>query len=202
MPDERIRDSLVAAEIAAQAGTDAVPELFLNPALTPIIFGPQRPPLASSGYFPGFAAINTPAVALNTSHAGLFVQGANAASIIRINTVEIVNELAEVLVYGVRRVDDITGFTLVRMIPGYIDAGSPTTGGVFDAKKSDAPGIIGESMGAIRLEANSSILLHGPWIVNQGALVINCQTVDKPVRAYFSYEHWAAIRRQPNGGTP
>lgn len=196
---ERIRDSSVAEEIAAQAGTDATPELMLNDFLTPVIFGPQRPPLAASGYFPGTIGTTSAAVALNTSHVGIFISGANNG-IGKVNWVTIDNHTGGTLSYRLIRLDSpFAGFTAVAARPAYINAGNPTTGRVFRLTKNDAVGISGTEMANFVLLNGEHREILGPWILNNGALVIACTTVNKEVVAAFGYESWEAIRDQAPG---
>ena len=197
---DRIRDSRIAEEIAAQAGTDSTPPLFLNDALTPVIFGPQRPPLASSGYFPGHMGANIAAAASNTSHIGIFCSGAAADTIVRVNSIWIINQTAGVLGYDFRRVDDIAGFTLATLVPAYISAGIPATGAVFRAQRNDTVGASGTFMAQVVVEPTSLERFDGPWILNNGALVVTCTTVNTAVRVLMSFEAWPAIRQQPIPG--
>lgn len=194
---ERIRDSLVAEEIAAQAGTEETPPLFLNELLTPVIFGPQRPPLAASGYFPGCLGVNVGAVALNTSHVGIFVSGTNVNAIIRVNSILIFNQSGGVLTYGIQRLDNVGGFSSSALVPGYISAGSLLTGGVFSIVRSNTVPISGVQMAQVRIEDNRMETIPGPWVINNGGLVVAPTTVNQPCRIYMNYEHWPSIRRQP-----
>lgn len=196
---ERIRDVTVAEEIAAQAGTDETPELVLGEVVTPVIFAPQRPPLAASGYFPGTIGLNVPAVALNTSHVGIHGSGF-ARSVVRVNWIIIRNTTGGALNYSLRRLDSpFSGFTAVAAIPGYVNAGNPNAGGVFSLTKSDTVGRSGVFMAEFGLEAGENLTVLGPWILNDGALLVLNNTVNNPVRASFGYEHWHAIRQQPQG---
>lgn len=197
MCPQRIRDVLVAEELAAQAGTEGTPDLFLSDSLQPIIFGPQRPPLAASGYYPGTMGTSSAAVALNTSHVGIFVSGTNNDSIIRVNNIKIVNVTVNPLIFTLRRIDDGTGFTILGLVPAYISAGNPASGGVFSAVRSNTVAAQGDQMASIRIEANDSQDIVGPWIVNNGILAVAGFAVNEPVEAVFSYEHWPSIRRQP-----
>lgn len=199
---ERIRDAQVAEEIAAQAGTENTPPLFLNEALTPVIFGPQRPPLAKSGYFPGCIGLVIPAVALNVSMGGIFVSGANTNTIVRVNTINIMNLGGSAESYTIRRVDDAGAFTIAAIIPGYIDAGNPQTHGLLTAVKSDVVAPLGTVMGQVTIQANQSGMTSfpGPWIINNGALIVAPNNVNTQLRIYMNYEHWTSIRRQPSGG--
>lgn len=196
---ERIRDATVAEEVAAQAGTDQTPELVLGEVLTPIIFGVQRPPLAASGYFPGMLGINSPSSALNFSHCGIFGSGVGRA-IVRVNYVIVHNGSGGRVSYHLRRLDGpFTGFPSVRAVPGYINAGNPATGGVFSITKNDAITTSGVLMGVITVEDGETIRIPGPWILNDGALLVSSAVVNQEVEAVFGYEHWAAIRVQPPG---
>lgn len=196
---ERIRDAQVAEEIAAQAGVDSTPPLFLNEGLTPVIFGPQRPPLASSGYFPGVLGIESGAVALNTSHAGIFVSGTNTLTIVRVNSITIFNETAGDLRYHIRRLDSAGGFSIAALVPGYINAGNTSAGGVFNAQRNNTVAPEGLLMAQVVVEATRMETFHGPWIVNNGVLLVNCGTVNTAIRIYMNYEAWPAIRQQPAG---
>ena len=197
---ERIRDAQVAEEIAAQAGVESTPDLHLSDALTPVIFGPQRPPLASSGYFPGTMGASVAAVTDDFSNLGLFVSGANSNSVVRVNSITIFNPAAADQAYGIRRLDDVSGFTLVRQVPGYISAGNPMTGGVFRAIRADLITNSGALMASVNVEGLQQFTFPGPWILNDGAVIVVPSTVNTAMFAYFNYEHWTAIRRQPVGG--
>ncbi len=196
---ERIRDSLVAEEIAAQAGTEGTPPLHLNQGLTPVIFGPQRPPLAASGYFPGILGFNVAAVALNASQIGLFVSGTNTDTIVRVNRITIMNEIAA-QEYHIRRLDDVSGFSAVAAVPGYINAGNPNSGGVFSISRSNTVGAGGTFMASLVVNDSSLEHFDGPWILNNGGIIVTPSTVNRAMRAVFHYEAWPAIRRQPIGG--
>jgi len=200
MAHQRIRDSLVAEEIAAQAGTEGTPDLFLSDLLSPVIFGPQRPPLAASGYFPGCMGINVAAVALNTSQVGIFVSGTNTDSIIRVPRITIQNQEAGALLYTIRRLDDATGFTLAGLVPGYISAGIPRTGGVFSLARNNTVGPAGVQMAQVSLEGDTTEHFDGPWILNNGGLIVTVGTVNTRIRVYMNYEQWPSIRRQPIAG--
>lgn len=197
---ERIRDAAVAEELAAQAGTDETPELVLGDVLTPVIFAVQRPPLAISGYFPGTIGGVSAATALNTSHIGCFGSGVGQA-IVRVNWIKIINVNGVALSYRLFRLDaPFTGFPSVRAVPGYINAGNPATGRVFRITKSDTVAAQGVTMADnLTLHADSSLQIDGPWIINDGAIGVNCGTVNTEVRAFFGYETWSAIRVQPPG---
>lgn len=196
---ERIRDATVAQAIAAEAGTDATPELMLSELVSPVILLQQRPPLASSDYFPGTIGVTAAAVSLNTSHVGLFISGFGGA-IGRINWVLIQNTEAGLLTYELRRLDaPFTDWPSVRAVPGYINAGGRTTGRAFSITKTDTVAVQGLFMANFRVEAASNLLVPGPWIVNDGALVVAAANVDTAVRVSFGYEVWPAIRPQPQG---
>jgi len=200
MCPQRIVDVRVAEELAAQAGTEATPDLHLSDFLSPVIFGPQRPPLASSGYYPGAVGIITAAVALNFSNAGIFVEGTNTLTIVRVKSVKITNPTAGVLDYTIRRLDDASGFTIVDTIPAYISAGSPATGGVRFVRRSNITTLSGVAIAGMTVEANSSETFDGPFIINNGALIVSPTVVNTEVRVYMPYEAWPAIRRQPIPG--
>ncbi len=197
---QTIRDALDAEEIEAQAGTEASPDLFLSDFLSPVIFGPQRPPLASSGYFSGCVGLIVAGVALNTSQAGLFVSGPNVDSIVRVNRITIMNTTGGILGYRIRRVDDASGFTVASVVPGYIDAGNPNSAGLQTAIRSNTVGPQGTGMADVVVEATSLEHFDGPWILNNGALIASCSTVNTEMRVYMNYEHWPSIRRQATGG--
>ncbi len=189
----------MAEELAAQAGTDASPELSLSPILQPVIFAPQRPPLAQSGYFPGTVGATSAAVALNTSHVGIFGSGFGRA-IVRVNWLNVTNVTGSTEFYSIRRVDaPFTGFPSVRATPGYINAGNPTTGGVFSVTKSDTVAAQGVLLANFLLPNNWCQTFYGPWILNDGALVVAPGTVNQAITVAFGYEHWGAIRVQPPG---
>jgi len=191
-----IRDAKVAEEIAAQAGTEETPPFELSNLISPVIFGPQRPPLAASGYFPGCIGLSVNAVALNFSNMGLFVSGTNVDSIVRVNSITIMNTTGGSLAYTIRRLDDATGFSLVAAIPGYINAGNPNSGGVFSATRSNLTTRSGTQMAFAQVAAGSAEHFEGPWIVNNGAVIVSPNNVNTPMFAYMSYEHWPSIRPQ------
>lgn len=196
---ERIRDVAVAEEIAAQAGTDQTPELVLADTIQAVIFAPQRPPLAQSGYFPGTMGVVAAAVAANNSHVGLFISGFGGA-IGRINWCQIHNISGANRTYQLLRLDSpFTGFNATRLTPGYINAGNPTTGRAFSITKTDAAAISGVLLGAFHVLDNERLEIPGPWVVNDGALLLACTTVNVEVRAAFGYEVWNAIRPQLPG---
>lgn len=196
---ERIRDVTIAEAIAAEAGTDATPELMLSEVVTPVVVLQPRPPLAVSEYFPGTIGVVSPGVALNTSHVGIYGSGFTNA-IVRVNWLILMNTSAGPLTYHLRRVDSpFTGFPSVRAVPGYINAGGTATGRVWSVTKSDTVAAQGSVLASIRLEANSNLKIPGPWILNDGILLINCSSVDTEARALFGYEAWPAIRAQPSG---
>jgi len=196
----RIRDPKVAEEIAAQAGTEGTPPFELSPFISPVIFGPQRPPLASSGYFPGCHGGTAGAVALNTSQIGIFISGTNTDTIARVNSILIMNNDSAPHEFTIRRLDDATGHTVTALIPGYISAGIPSAGGIFGTTRTNTVAPDGTRMATVRVEANAAELFAGPWILNNGALVVAQQTVNESVKAYFNYEAWPSIRQQPIPG--
>jgi len=199
---QRVRDVQVADGIAAEAGTEETPELFeLAPVIVPVIPVQPRPPLATSGYFPGTISLASAAVALNTSHIGIFGSGFNR-SIVRVNWLEIINNSGGGLGFTLGRVDSpFTGFPSVPVVPGYINAGNPTSARVFTVTKSDTVARTGVAMApSIIVNANDSRLIWGPWILNNGILVLSCDTVNTEMRGMFGYETWPAIRDQPAGG--
>jgi len=197
---QRIRDPLVAEEVAAQSGVDGTPPLFLSDLLQPIIFGPQRPPLAASGYFPGCMGQAVAAVALNTSHLGLFVSGTNVDSIVRVNEIHITNATGTAQDFTIRRLDDVSGFSVAALVPGYISAGNPFSGGVFSAIRSNTVAVSGVRMATVRVEPNATRIFKGAWIINNGAIIVAPAIVNRAAEAYFAYEHWPSIRPQPIGG--
>ncbi len=196
---ERIRDATVAEAISSEAGTDATPELVLGDTVWPVVQLQPRPPLASSGYFPGSVSIVSAAVALNTSHCGIFGSGIGRA-ICRVNWCIIYNDSAGSVTVTMRRLNaPFTGFPSVRAVPGYISAGVNTTGTVFSVTKSDTVAAQGASMGLFLIHANASLFVPGPWILDNGALLIAHSTVNTTLRAAFGYEVWPAIRAQAAG---
>ncbi len=196
---ERIRDALVAEEIAAQAGTDTTPPLFLSETLQPVIFGPQRPPLAASQYFPGCVGSFVAGVALNTSQFGILVDGTNVPVIVRVNSIVIQNITGGALSFEILRANG-DGFSATAAIPGYIDAGNPANTGVRHIVRSNTVTSQGDRMALVGVGANTNETFLGPWILNNGALVVACTTVNTSIQIYMNYELWAAIRRQTSGG--
>lgn len=185
--------------MAAEAGTDATPELVLSNVVSPVLLMQQRPPLASSGYFPGTIGIVAGPVASNTSHCGIFGSGVGRA-IVRVNWVLIINDEAAARNYTLRRVDSpFTGFPSIRATPGYINAGPTATGSVFSVTKTDTVGASGIAIAQILIEANSQQRLVGPWILNDGILLVSHNTVNKSVIFAAGYECWPAIRAQTGG---
>ncbi len=196
---ERIRDATVAEAIAAEAGTDATPELVLSEVVTPVILLAQRPPLAISGYLPGTIGVAAAAVALNTMHAGIFISGFGGA-IGRVNWFTIFNTTAGELGYTLRRLDaPFVGFPSVRAVPGYINAGIQQTGRVFTVTKTDTVAASGVAMAVFNIGGGEHLKIEGPWVVNDGALIATCNTVDTLLRVMAGYEVWPAIRAQPQG---
>ncbi len=197
---ERIRDVTVAEAIAAEAGTDATPELSLGELVTPVLQLQPRPPLAVSGYIPGTVSLNVAAVALNTSHGGIYVSGFNNG-IGRVNWLKIINNTGGALGYTIGRVDSpFTGFPSVPLVPGYSNAGNTATRRVFSVTKSDTVGRQGIAIAAdIVVQAASEMQIDGPWILNNGILVVSSDAVDTELRVMFGYESWPAIRDQPPG---
>ncbi len=197
---EKIRDATVAEAIAAEAGTDATPVLEMGDVVVPTIVLQPRPPLAASGYFPGTMGVAAAAVALNTTHVGLFGSGFGRA-IMRINWILIMNNLATDESYTLRRLDaPFTGFPSVRLVPGYINAGNPTTGGAFSVTKSDTVAAQGVQLAAFRVPTKVNQMIPGPWVINDGALLVATGIVNRELRVMFGYEVWPAIRIQPPGG--
>lgn len=196
---ERIRDSTVAEAIAAEAGTEATPELVLSELVHPVILMQQRPPLAISGYFPGTISVVAAAVALNISHCGLFISGFGGA-IGRCNWVKIFNRTGGDRTYHLLRLDaPFTGFPSVRAVPGYINAGSQVTGRAFSVTKNDTTTVSGAVLGSFRVLDGETLDIPGPWIINDGALLVANTSVNQSCRAAFGYEVWPAIRPQPQG---
>jgi len=196
---ERIRDVTVAEAIASEAGTDATPELMLGDVVHPVVLMQRRPPLAQSGYFPGTVGVAAPPVALNTSHGGIFGSGGNGA-IIRVNWIRIQNATGGPLTYSLRRVDTpFSGFTAVAAVPGYINAGGSATGFVFTLIKTDTVAAVGTLMAVFNVDNGHGIQMDGPWILNDGALVVSVNTVNKGINFVAGYEAWPAIRQQPAG---
>ncbi len=193
---ERIRDATVAEEIAAQAGSEQTPTLVLSDTLQAVIFAPQRPPLASSGYIPGFVGTPVAAVALNTSHIGIFGSGA-ASAICRVNSILISNDTAGGVTHELRRHDaPFTGFPSVASVPGYIDGGSPTSATVFRTTKSDTVAAVGVLLSRIHVPAGVAIVVPCRIILNNGMLTVNPSAVNTAVNVMFEYESWPAIRPQ------
>ncbi len=198
-PLERIRDWTVADGIAAAVGTDRSPELLLSNIVSPVVLLERRPPLAGSGYFPGTIGINVAGVALNTTHAGIFVQG-RVGAMARINWARITNTTGATLSYNLIRLDVVTGFTAVAAIPAYIGAGTPETGFVFSLSRSNTVAQQGVTMASFRVPNNTHLEIQGPWLMNDGALLIAPTTVDQDIRISMGYEAWPAVRSQPIGG--
>lgn len=197
---ERIRDVTVAEAIAAEAGTDQTPELALSELVQPVIQIQPRPPLAVSGYIPGTIGGTSAASLLNTSHVGIFISGIGLA-IGRVNWIKIFNiGTGAARNYTIRRVDaPFTGFPSVRATPGYINAGTVTTGTVFRVTKNDTVGAQGISMASMAVPDEDVLHIPGPWIINNGMLLVNSDIVNLAVHAAFGYEVWPAIRAQPPG---
>lgn len=197
---QRVRDVTVAEAIAAEAGIDEAPELVeLSTIIQPTIVLQPRPPLAISGYLAGTIGVRTPAVALNISHVGIFGSGA-AGAIVRVNWCKIMNGEATGRLYNLRRVDSpFTGFTATAAVPAYINAGGATTGRVFSMIKNDTVAAVGALIAQFRIQSNSSEDIPGPWILNDGILLISHGTVDKECHVAFGYEVWPAMRLQPQG---
>ncbi len=196
---ERIRDPKVAEEVAAQAGTEETPPLFLNELLTPVIFGPQRPPLATAGYFPGCMGVAVAAVASNFSLVGIRVNGVNVRAIVRVTSIRIFNAAQTARTYHIRRLDDVSGVSVTPLVPGYIDAGSAQSGAVESMIRTNLTTVSGTLMASVEVAPESSDTFQGPWIINNGGLLVTPSAVNVAVQAYFSYEHWLAIRAQPVG---
>ncbi len=198
---ERIRDASVAEQVAAAAGTDATPEfLALGEVVTPTIALVPRPALAVSGYEPGTISARIAASALNFGHVGILALDTGGV-IVRVNWAMIQNITGGALTYRLRRLDSpLSGFTAAAAIPGYIDAGNPATGRVFQVERNDQPATIGVSMGRFTVEANSNMTILGPWILNAGALLVSSQVINQEVYASFGFEAFNAIRPQQAGG--
>ncbi len=197
---ERIRDSTVAEAIAAEAGVDATPELLeLGEIITPVVQLKPRPPLASSGYLPGTMGVIASAVALNTGHVGIFGSGFND-TIVRVNWCIIFDRTGVTSDYSLRRVDSpFTGFPSVELVPGYINAGSNPTARIFSVTKTDTVAAQGDLMATFRVQADDELYIPGPWILNDGILLIARGVVNQTVMVSFGYEAWPAIRRQAPG---
>ncbi len=198
---DRIRSIEIAADIQNQAGTDNLPELALSDILQPIIFAPQKPPLASSGYEPGTVGLESAAVALNTSHVGIFIIAApfGADAIGRINWILITNLSGGTLTYTVRRLDNVTGFTAAPAVPGYTDAGQDVSGRISSLVRNNVVAAQGVEMFSVQIPNAQSLRIPGPWIINSGAMLVAPSTVNKVCRAAFGYESWPSFRRQPVG---
>ena len=199
---ERIRDATVAEAIAAEAGTDATPELVLSEVVSPVVLLQQRPPLASSGYYPGTVGGSVPGVALNTSHIGVACLRAGG-TIARVNFMIIQNNTGGALSFQIRRVAQLNVgslFLTTPDVPGYIPAGNTASGGGFLARKTDTVAPVGLLMtDDILVVAAGSLRIPGPWLVNDGILSVNCKTVNSAFRAVFGYEMWPVVRAQPEG---
>lgn len=193
---ERIRDFTVAEAIAAEAGTEQTPGLVLGEVVTPVIALQPRPPLAVSGYFPGIVGDSVAAVALNTSHVGLFVSG----GIVRLNEILIFNQTGGPLLFDIRRLDGpATGFTAAAAVPAYTDAGGDVDGDVFRVVRSNDPARQGELITQIPVEDGQVIPIRLPAVLNNGSILVCPNVVDTVVQASFIFEHWPAIRQQPPG---
>jgi len=197
---ERIRDATVAEAIAAEAGTDATPELVLSEVVNPVLLLQQRPPLAISGYIPGTMGISAAAVALNRGLIGIFIRGFAPGAVGRVNWAQIKNPTAGVLEYHLRRVDSpFTGFPSTRLTPGYINAGAQSTGSAFSILRTDNVGFLGSFIAAFSVEGGETLHIPGPWVLNDGILAVQANTVNSALHAAFGYELWPAIRPQPAG---
>ncbi len=195
----RIRDIQVAEAIAAEAGTDTTPELLLRDDVQPVLQLQPRPPLAVSGYIPGTVGVSVAPSALNFSHGGIFISGVGGA-IGRVNWASITNTSGGILNFHLRRVDSpFTGFPSVRAVPGYINAGGAETGRVFSITKNDAVATSGTFMALLTVPDNTTTVLHGPWIINDGILMFSSSAINIRVIAAFGYETWPAIRAQVPG---
>ena len=197
---QRIRDVQVAEAISAAAGTDSPPELLeLSNVVQAVIPLEPRPPLALSGYYPGTVGIQAAAVALNTSHAGIFGSGFNNV-IVRVNWVKVSNFTGGSLTYELRRQDSpFTGFPSVVTVPGYINAGNSANAQVLTVTKTDTVAPVGQFMARIVVADVTTEFIPGPWILNNGILMVICTTVNKPVEFSAGYEAWPAVRQQPPG---
>lgn len=197
---QRVTDVTVVEAIASEAGVEEAPEVVhLNPVIQPVIQLQRRPPLAVSGYFPGTMGVSSGAVALNTSHCAIFVSGFNNA-IGRVNWIKIKNTTSSVLLYNIFRLDSpFTGFTAVKLKPGYINAGGKDTGAVFSLTRNNTVAGQGTIMANIQIEPDTKEQIDGPWILNDGALGVFCTTVNTAVRFEAGYEIWPASRVQPPG---
>ncbi len=199
-PLERIRDWTVADAIAAAAGTDTSPELVLSNVVTPVVVLQPRPPLAVSGYSPGILGFNVAAVALNTSHAGIFCASFGVDVICRVNWIKIINNSGGDLNYFLNRLDVVAGFIAAETIPAYINAGNPTTGRILTLSRSNTVAPLGVTMAQIRITNTNTETIWGPFILNRGGLLVAPTTVNQPVRIMMGFEVWPAIRVQPVGG--
>jgi len=198
---QRVRDVTVAEAVAAAAGLEEAPDLLeLSPLIIPTVPLQPRPPLASSGYLVGNVGAFIGASALNFTNVGVFGSGVGRA-IVRVNWIIIHNNGAGALGYRIRRLDaPFTGFTSTRAAPGYINAGNPTTGGVFLVTRNDDASVSGVNMAEFGVPAASNLRIPGPWILNDGALLVSGRVINQEVRAMFGWEMWPAIRVQPPGG--
>lgn len=195
---ERIRDATVAEGIAAEAGTDATPELVLSEIVTPVILLQQRPPLAVSGYLAGAIGVTSPAAVGLRSHAGIFISGNVGEAIGRVNYI-IIHNSGLATGYSIRRVDTVVGFPSTRAVPGYINAGSKETGKVFSIIRNNTAAAQGTFMAGVLVPATTSLLIPGPFIINNGVLLVAPDAGDIEARVTMGYEVWPAIRVQPQG---
>ena len=198
---QRIRDVLVADAIAAQAGTEETPELLrLSNIVQAVIPLQPRPPLAISGYFPGTLGLSEGAVALNLSHIGIFASSDfNRNVVCRVNWIRIYNTAGGAQNFTLRRDDAVTGYDATALVPGYINAGATSSGGVFSIQRNDTVGAQGTLMAAFRAEGNTTLEIPGPWIINAGGLVVVHTTVNATLQVAMGYEVWPSIRDQPAG---
>ncbi len=197
---ERIRDVTVAEAIAAEAGTDATPELVLGENVTPVIILQPRPPLAISGYLCGLVGVASGASALNTSHVGIFGRGfPTGPVIVRVNYIMITNTAGAQRTFRIFREDSpFTGFPSVAAVTGYINAGANPSGSVFSVTKNDDPAQEGDLIGEITIgDTPDPVRIPGPFILNDGILGVSATAINNTVRAVFGYEAWPAIRTQP-----
>ncbi len=193
---QHIRDHTVADAIASTVGVDATPELFLGNVVHPVVPLDERPPLLSSGYLSGITGVIVGAVALNTSHAGLFSGSLPDTSILRVNWITIFNAAGAAALYTVRRLDVVAGFTAAAVVPAYISAAAPVTNRVHSLTKSDTVAAVGTEMAVVRVETGGKLTIRNPFIINRGALLVAHATVNTALHVSFGWEAFNAIRGQ------
>lgn len=197
---QRVRDITVAEAISSAAGIDEAPAIFmLSPIIQAVIPLQPRPALAGSGYFPGTIGLTSIPSALNFSHVGIQATDPGR-SIVRVNWALLINTDAGGIEYRLRRFDaPVAGFTSVVAVPGYIDAGQDVSGAVAGLTKNDSAVTSGVSMARFNIAAASQLFIPGPWILNDGALLISSNIINTQVDGAFGYEVFPATTVQPAG---